>query len=132
MSILPGDVKEKTAVSTKRKSSKVDFGTLQPLKAASTVKNFAGYRDANAAKHSVLRNLDNKRKDSDVDSDMDDDPDEERTPQPTVEDADDDKEDSGSKRFLSPEDAARQQSLAEGVKKINLVSVPPELSHLEY
>jgi hypothetical protein len=123
MSILPGGQKEKTPVASKRKSSKVDFGTLQPLKSSSTVKNFAGYRDSNAAKNSVLRKLDSKRKDSDVDSDMDDEQDDERTVQTTVEDADDDKDESESKKFLSPEDAERGQSLAEGVKKINLVSM---------
>lgn len=121
MSILPG-AKVKPEPSTKRKSSKVDFATLQPLKSANTVKNFAGYRDNNAAKHSILRNLNGRNKGSDADSDMDEDEDDRDTAKPTVEDADVD--DSGSKKFLSPEDAARQQSLADGVKKINLVSSP--------
>ena len=110
-----------TPASTKRKSGTLDFSKLQPLKSTSTAKNFAGYRDQNASKNSVLRRLGKKRKDDDeMDSDADDNDDEEDTKPSGTED--DEKEPNGND-MLSPEDAVRQETLAEGVKKINLVSM---------
>jgi hypothetical protein len=109
-----------TPASTKRKSGTLDFSNLQPLKSTSTAKNFAGYRDQNASKNSVLRRLGNKRKEDDeMDSDADDNDDEEDKAAAVEED--DEKEPNGND-MLSPEDAVRQETLAEGVKKINLVS----------
>jgi hypothetical protein len=120
MGMLPAP-KTTTPVSSKRKSGTVDFSKLQPLKSASTVKNFAGYRDANAEKHSVLRKLVKKRKDDDdMDSDGDGDDLIEGSSKRDVEPSDD--KDVDVNKLLSPEDAERQKDLAEGVKKINLVS----------
>jgi hypothetical protein len=122
MGILAGTSQPKTVVTVKRKSGTLDLSTIQPLKGSSTVKNFTGYRDAHAAKHSVLRKLTGKRKDDSLDSDMDDDDDQDTAigPNMAVDDVDTEREDEG--RLLSPEDAARQERLAEGVQKINLVS----------
>jgi len=120
MGILASAPEVKTSTSAKRKSGTLDLSTLAPLKSASTIKNFAGYRDANAAKNSVLRKLNKKRKDDDSDMDEDDD-DDDSTPKESIENPDEDKDLSGA-TMLSPEDALRQQSLAEGVQKINLVT----------
>jgi hypothetical protein len=119
MGIIPSP-KAATPVASKRKSGTVDFSKLQPLKSASTVKNFAGYRDANLEKHSVLRKLDTKRKDDD--DDMDSEGEEvDAEPKKSIE-HDEDKDEVNANKLLSPEDAERQKELAEGVKKINIVS----------
>jgi hypothetical protein len=119
MGILQNSAATKPATSSKRKSG-IDFSKLQPLKSSSTVKNFTGYRDANAAKNSVLRNLEKKGKkdDDEMDSEGDEDDEvdyEEKMPR------DDEATDNTNGKLLSPEDAARQENLAEGLKKINLV-----------
>ena len=110
MGILTNPSQQKTPASAKRKSASLDFSNLQPLKSSSTVKNFAGYRDANIAKHSVMRKLEKKKKGDDLDSDMDDDDDAEDEPavKATAGDLEDDKE-IDAKKLLSPEDAARQE-----------------------
>ncbi|KAF2664002.1 hypothetical protein BT63DRAFT_461119 [Microthyrium microscopicum] len=121
MGILGGSTTApKTPIEIKRKSGNVDFSKLQPLKAKP--QNYEGYRDANAAKHSVFRGLDKKRKDDDMDSDEDE-IDEAVSPKGTVklEPDEEDKDDASGVGLLSPEDAARQRDLAEGVKKINLL-----------
>jgi hypothetical protein len=120
MGMLPAP-KTTTPVSTKRKSGTVDFSKLQPLKSASTVKNFAGYRDQNAEKHSVLRKLVKKRKDDDDMEDSDGEADDLINPSKQDVEPSDDK-DVDVNKLLSPEDAERQKDLTEGVKKINLVS----------
>jgi hypothetical protein len=120
MGILPTP-KSVTPVSTKRKSGTVDFSKIQPLKSGSTVKNFAGYRDANAEKHSILRKLEKKRKEDD-DDDMDSEGEGADSKLKQSVEQDDDKDDVDANKLLSPEDAARQKELSEGVKKINIVS----------
>lgn len=121
MGILSGPPETKTPTSSKRKSG-LDFSNLQPLKSSSTAKNFAGYRDVNASKKSFLRRLGKEPKgDDEMDSDVDDDVDaEDKIPS---EAGGDDEEPNGN-AMLSPEDALRQERLAEGVKKINLVRFP--------
>ena len=122
MGILPTP-KSATPVSTKRKSGTVDFSKIQPLKSGSTVKNFAGYRDVNAEKHSILRKLEKKQK-GDDDDDMDSEGEGEGVDSKLKQsvEQDDDKDDVDANKLLSPEDAARQKELSEGVKKINIVS----------
>jgi hypothetical protein len=114
--------KSATPVSSKRKSGTVDFSKIQPLKSGSTVKNFAGYRDVNAGKNSILRKLEKKQKNNDDDDDMDSEGDEAGANLKKSIEQDDDKDGDGNK-LLSPEDAERQKELTEGVKKINIVSL---------
>lgn len=106
MGILETDEKKVTVASpaTRRKSG-LDFGSLKPLNAAGT-KNFGGYRDMQSPKAK-------KKSEDAMDSDADDEDD-----QKPVE-ADDDK-DVIDKGMLSPEDAAKQGELAEGVRKIKV------------
>ena len=96
----------------KRKSGTIDFSAIKPLQSSSNVANFAGYRDAKVSK-SVLKKL--SRKQDDVDADSDDD---ETGPVIMVEDED---KETGERIELTPEEAARQEELTEGVKKVNLV-----------
>jgi hypothetical protein len=121
MGILAGSSQPKTSASAKRKSGAIDFSAIKPLKEASTVKNMSGYRDAKVDKDS-LRKLDFKTNDDDMDSDADDDDAEEAMAK------DDDKDDVNPNRTLTAEDAARQERLADGVKKINLVCLLSFLS----
>jgi hypothetical protein len=122
MGILSTTPEPLTPASAKRKSGNLDFSKLQPLKSSSTAKNFAGYRDQNVSKNSVLRHLGKKRRDDDdMDSDADNNEDVEYEDKMPTAAEDDEKEPNGAD-MLSPEDAVRQETLAEGVKKINLVS----------
>ncbi|XPS96463.1 hypothetical protein M3J09_005731 [Ascochyta lentis] len=107
MGILETDDKKAAVASpVNRRKSGLDFGSLKPLNAASGTKNFGGYRDVQSPKA--------KQKSEDaMDSDADDE-DEARG-----DDGDDDK-DVVDKGMLSPEDAAKQGELAEGVRKIKL------------
>jgi hypothetical protein len=119
MGILPTP-KVVTPVTSKRKSATVDFSNLTPLKPSSTVKNFSGYRDRDAEKHSVLRKIMSKGKGEDDEMDSEgEDMEQELAPSTEPQDEKDDIEPS---RLLSPEDAEKQKTLLEGVKKINLVS----------
>jgi hypothetical protein len=120
MGILQSTEKPKTLVSVKRESTGLDFSNLKPLKSASSAKNFAGYRDAEAGKDSVLNRLKSKQtKDEDeMDSDADDEGEELQRKRAEADDDDEPK----TKTLLSPEDARKEDRLAEGVKKINLVS----------
>jgi hypothetical protein len=135
MGILQSSSTAKTPTASKRKSG-IDFSKLQPLKSSSTVKNFTGYRDANAAKNSVLRKLEKKGKpngeeDDEMDSEGDDDDVDYERKMPQDDEAAEAAEANG--KLLSPEDAARQENLAEGVKKINLVPIlfsEPSLNNL--
>src|SRR4051812_42831224 len=114
MGILAGSSQAKTPVAAKRKSGTLDLSAIAPLKGSSTAKNFTGYRDANAAKNSVLRKLNSKRKDNDSDMDDDDDDgDQAVSPKQSIEDSD--VKDDSTNKMLSPEDALRQEKLAEGV-----------------
>jgi hypothetical protein len=118
MGILPGSSQPKTSAAAKRKSGAIDFSAIKPLKETSAVKNMSGYRDAKVDKDS-LRKLDFKTNDDEMDSDADDDDAEEAMVK------DDDKDDINPNRTLTAEDADRQERLAEGVKKINLVCLSP-------
>lgn len=94
-----------------RRKSGLDFGSLQPLDAAKGTKNFGGYRDMQSPKA--------KEKSEDaMDSDADDE-DEARG-----DEGDDDRDVTADKGgMLSPEDAAKQGELAEGVRKIKVCFV---------
>jgi hypothetical protein len=107
MGILETDDKKATIASpVNRRKSGLDFGSLKPLNAASGTKNFGGYRDVQSPKA--------KQKNEDaMDSDADDEDD------ARADDADDDRDVMG-KDMLSPEDAAKQGELAEGVRKIKV------------
>ena len=94
---------------TKRKSIPTDFSALGPLSTFGTV-GFSGYRDSNSKKNG-------KRKggDDEVDSDADEDDD------GAKQDAGDDvaiKEE--DKTRLSPEEATKQEKLAEGFRQIKV------------
>ena len=118
MGILETDEKKVTVASTAtRRKSGLDFGSLKPLNAAGT-KNFGGYRDMQSPKAK-------KKSEDAMDSDADDEDD-----QKPVE-ADDDK-DVIDKGMLSPEDAAKQGELAEGVRKIKVISINSKMRFLVY
>jgi hypothetical protein len=120
MGILPSPEKQKKATSSKQANSQIDFSNLGTLKKAGT-KNFAGYRDSTEDKASPTfgkekdKEKNGKRKEDDMDSDADDeeDPQEINDDEPTEAEL-------KNKDLLSPEDAARQGELAEGVRKIKL------------
>jgi hypothetical protein len=117
MGILTSSEQPKTPI-TKKRGSGIDFSNLKPLKSSSTAKNFAGYRDAEASKNSVLNRLAKRTKDEDdMDSDVEEDGEELPLKKPELEEEEDPKDNN----FLSPEDVNRSDRLAEGVKKINLV-----------
>ncbi|KAJ4985642.1 hypothetical protein SVAN01_08817 [Stagonosporopsis vannaccii] len=107
MGILESSDKKPVVASpaTRRKSG-LDLSGLKPLDAAKGTKNFGGYRDMQSPKA--------KQKNEDA---MDSDADDEDDARP--DEADDDK-DIVDKGMLSPEDAAKQGELAEGVRKIKL------------
>ena len=93
---------------TKRKSIPKDFSNLGPLHTFGTV-GFAGYRDSNSTKNG-------KRKDEDeMDSDQDDD--DEDAKRNAVEEANPKEDD---KKSVSPEETAKQERLAEGVRQIKV------------
>lgn len=103
------DKKPIVASPAARRKSGLDFSSLKPLDAAKGTKNFGGYRDMQSPKA--------KEKNEDaMDSDADDEDD------ARADEADDDK-DVVEKGMLSPEDAAKQGELAEGVRKIKVCSV---------
>jgi hypothetical protein len=105
MGILTPDKTQASPVTSRRKSTGVDFGTLKPLNATAGTKNFGGYRDKDGK---------SKKKSEDaMDSDADDED------EVKVEEPDDDKDPSGT-GLLSPDDAVRQGELAEGVRKIKV------------
>ncbi|KAK4570398.1 hypothetical protein LTR86_002478 [Recurvomyces mirabilis] len=109
MNILHSDDAQKTPHSVaKRKVSGPDFSSLGPLKSKGTV-GFSGYRDGNAKRKG-------KDKDADaMDSDQEDDDAEH------LRDGDNDTDiKDGNGKLLSPEDARRQDEVAEGVQKIKL------------
>jgi hypothetical protein len=110
MGILETAEKKNTVASpaTRRKSG-LDFGSLKPLDAAKGTKNFGGYREMQSPKA--------KQKSEDaMDSDADDEDD------ARADEMDDDKDVVVDKGMLSPEDAAKQGELAEGVRKIKVCS----------
>ena len=117
MGILETSKPVVTSPTTRRKSG-LDFGSLKPLNAATGTKNFGGYRDG--AKSSPKAK--NKSEDA-MDSDADDEDD------AKIEDADEEK-DALDKGLLSPEDAAKQGELAEGVRKIKVSQIQPAARRL--
>ncbi|KAK0662607.1 hypothetical protein DIS24_g1598 [Lasiodiplodia hormozganensis] len=113
MGILPTpSAAPKTPAATKRKTG-LDFSALKPLTTTGT-RNFAGYRDPNASPTKKTRS--GKAKDvDDMDSDAEDDDD----ARIGTNDDDIDIKVEG-KGMLSAEDVARQEEMAEGVRKIKL------------
>ena len=108
------DQSKVTSPAAKRKSGTVDFGSLKPLNADTGTKNFGGYRETSPK---------SKKKSQDaMDSDADDEDD------VKVEDMDDDK-DVVDRGLLSPEDALKQGELAEGVRKIKVISIHARVEH---
>ncbi|KAL9592823.1 MAG: hypothetical protein Q9179_006332 [Wetmoreana sp. 5 TL-2023] len=99
----------------KRKSLQDAFAGLKPLKPGGTV-GFSGFRDP-----SIQSTVTNKSqaKASKADSDMDSDEDEEAGGKTPVKVEDSESKESGI-ATLSPEDARRQDEVAEGVQKIRL------------
>ncbi|KAI9698593.1 MAG: hypothetical protein M1820_007392 [Bogoriella megaspora] len=110
MSILkdPESDPKTPTTAAKRKSIPTDFSKLGPLNTFGIV-GFNKYRDGDSSKNG-------KRKgDDDMDSDVEDDAE--------TRQEDDDEEGNVKKedrRFLSPEEAARQERLAEGLRQIKL------------
>lgn len=103
------DKKAAVASPATRRKSGLDFSSLNPLDAAKGTKNFGGYRDMQSPKA--------KQKSEDA---MDSDADDEDDARP--DEVDDDKDVIVDKGMLSPEDAAKQGELAEGVRKIKVRS----------
>jgi len=118
MGILSTPQQDKTPVATKRKSGQLDFSNLTPLNSDKGTKGFAGYRDPTSS--SLKRMLRGKKKGKDMDamdSDVDDDDEDEKDKLVDVDDSDI-KEENG--KFMSPDEAFKQDSLAEGVRKIRV------------
>ncbi|KAF2235488.1 hypothetical protein EV356DRAFT_523206 [Viridothelium virens] len=111
MGILsPAKEENKTPASiAQRKSIPKDFSTLGPLHTFGTV-GFAGYRDSSSKKNGKFK-IDDDEMDSDnEDDDLD-------VKREAAEEINIKEEDKG---LLSPEDAAKQEKLAEGVRQIKL------------
>lgn len=118
MGILSTPQQDKTPVTTKRKSGQLDFSNLTPLNSDKGTKGFAGYRDPTS---SSLKRILRGKKDKDMDamdSDVDDDEEEDEKDKLVDVDDSDIKEENG--KFLSPDEAFKQDSLAEGVRKIRV------------
>jgi hypothetical protein len=118
MGILSTPQQDKIPVATKRKSGQLDFSNLTPLNSDKGTKGFAGYRDPTSS--SLKRILRGKKKGKDVDvmdSDVDDDDEDEKDKLADVDDIDIKEE---NDKFLSPDEALKQDSLAEGVRKIRV------------
>lgn len=100
------DKKAVVASPATRRKSGLDFGSLKPLDAGKGTKNFGGYRD--------MQSPQAKQKSEDaMDSDADDEDD-------AGDEVEDEKDVVLDKGMLSPEDAAKQGELAEGVRKIKV------------
>ena len=131
MGILPPLPESKKPTPARRKGNEIDFSNLAPLNPAGT-KNFSGYREASSyprgKKGSVSKGLTDKKiagdDDDAMDSDADDDDDidERRLQMQADDDGGGDMKDE-PKGMLSPEDAARQGELAEGVRKIKVFNM---------
>lgn len=111
MGILDPSKQPKSAGSTKRRSTQMDFSSLPPLKPGGTV-GFSAFRDSDrknkARKKSNGSVGDVMAEDSEEDEDGD-----------TVERMDE-LEDKDPKSLLSPEDVKKQGELAEGVGRIKV------------
>lgn len=99
------DAKTPTS-STKRKSIPTDFSTLGPLNTFGTV-GFSGYRDTTSKKNGKR-----KEDDDDMDSDGEDEADSRAKEEKTAQE--------DAHELLSPEEQARQERLAEGVRQIKV------------
>jgi hypothetical protein len=122
MGILPTpEGKETKPSTTRRRNSSLNFSNLGALKKEGT-KNFTGYRDPSAKKSTTFDDKKSKRKTSN-DEDMDSDADDEDVKEVAEEDEDANGKDNG-KDLLSPEDALRQEEMAEGVRKIKVCFLP--------
>ncbi|KAL9043065.1 MAG: hypothetical protein Q9180_000145 [Flavoplaca navasiana] len=100
---------------TKRKSLQDAFAGLKPLTPGGTV-GFTGFRDSTTQLRSKRHN---KGKSKRADSDMDSDEDEDEGGEIPARNDDGESKDSNNTN-LSPEDARRQDEVAEGVQKIRL------------
>lgn len=120
MGLIPTKNPSKNGTSTtdKRRSTKVDFGTLNPLKSTGTV-GFSAFRDNAATKARKSSNGD-LGGNAMVDDSDEDDEDDRVVKMGELED----KEVKDSKALLSPEDAKRQGELADGVGRIKVCHAP--------
>ncbi|KAL8926295.1 MAG: hypothetical protein Q9208_003017 [Pyrenodesmia sp. 3 TL-2023] len=116
MHILPSSKSQsKTPETGKKPASMQDtFAGLRPLKPGGTM-GFSGFRDPNARRASGKAKAKASKSDSDMDSEEDEDL---GSTTPLKIDDVDTKADSNN--MLSPEDAKRQDEVAEGVQKIRL------------
>ncbi len=141
MGILPPLPSSQKPTPAKRKpaGAQIDFSNLAPLNSAVGTKNFSGYREASSyprakkdGKNKKMeggsggttkgRNLD--AMDSDGDDDDDDDDEGSGRGRDGRDEMDDEADmKDGPSSMLSPEDAARQGELAEGVRKIKVGDV---------
>ncbi|KAI4233122.1 MAG: hypothetical protein L6R40_007187 [Gallowayella cf. fulva] len=101
---------------TKRKSVQDNFAALKPLKPGGTL-GFSGFRDPNSQS---ARKSSAKSKASKADSDMDDSEEDEDAGGRTPARNDEGEPKESSHMTLSPEDARRQDEVAEGVQKIRV------------
>lgn len=118
MGILPTPKTEAKSTTTpnKRASLQTDFTKLPPLKPGGTV-GFAGFRDPSSTSPPVAHSK--GRKSRGLGSEDSEDEDREETTIDRTLDGDD-KAKGDDTALLSPEDAARQGELAEGVRKIKV------------
>ena len=115
MGILPpSKLPVKPSTTAKRRSGQTDFADLKPLKPGGTV-GFSNFRDPTARSVSSGGVKDRNRSDSEMDSDEDEDGNSKK-PEKAEEIESKDFENS----LLSPEDARRQDEVAEGVQKIRV------------
>ncbi|KAL9044053.1 MAG: hypothetical protein Q9214_002783 [Letrouitia sp. 1 TL-2023] len=113
MGILsPSKIQAQSTTTAKRRSTQADFADLKPLKPGGTV-GFSTFRDPTG--HSTYSGGPRGRNSSEMDSDEDDD-----FGRKTPEKGDDVEPKEPGNNFLSPEDARRQDEVAEGVQKIRL------------
>lgn len=102
---------------TRRRNSSLQFSNLGALKKEGT-QNFSGYRDATAKKSSTFETKKDKKKGAD--DEMDSDADDEEDSKDIAEDTEETNGKDNDKGLLSPEDARRQEEMAEGVRKIKV------------
>ncbi|KAI4166167.1 MAG: hypothetical protein LQ342_000053 [Letrouitia transgressa] len=115
MGILsPSKVQSQSTTTAKRRSTQADFADLKPLKPGGTV-GFSTFRDPTGRSTFSGGPKGRNRSDSEMDSDEDDD-----FGRKTPEKGEDVEPKETDNSFLSPEDARRQDEVAEGVQKIRL------------
>lgn len=115
MGILsPSKVQSQSTTTAKRRSTQADFADLKPLKPGGTV-GFSTFRDPTGRSTFSGGPKGRNRSDSEMDSDEDDD-----FGRKTPEKGEDVEPKETDNSFLSPEDARRQDEVAEGVQKIRV------------